>query len=253
MKKKRAPRIRALTRVTPQQLEKLARAIARATTRGASAALAHNDVEAFLDFYIDAELRQEPVRSRYPQIWKHLQTCERCRQSYELQLKALRVQTAPTDAKFAWTVPYSSIAKESAAWRVNVHPRVGGAPLGFQVEIFLQRLQQVFAPVPPVVALRGDVPAAQKRLLLSDILELSDQNIAVEIWTDPLEPVNQTGLEIKLAADQPLPPQTRVTLKWQDHQASAIAQNGIAHFTQIPVSELQTEPGLIVQVETVEP
>ena len=41
------------------------------------------EMDDLLEFYVDAELSGEDAHALYPRAWAHLQTCARCRETYE--------------------------------------------------------------------------------------------------------------------------------------------------------------------------
>lgn len=239
------------------RLRRLAQAIAGAPTAAKAARLSCDACEALLEFYMDAAERGEKVRARFPAVWKHLQTCARCQESYRLlsesfgctQDVSLRAETPSIGDALpsAPPLPFLAPAPSDAAWSKRVRSRVGGAPLGFGFIIQALHLRRVVSASQPALLVRGK-PApslrlrsgqAQRSLVLSDTLSLGDRDVAVQVWAQRLDDSDAIRLEGLIASSTPLPAPLRVTLRWDDYAYSNLVHQGRFSFDEIPVSSLE--------------
>lgn len=231
------PRPAAIPR---SRLQRLAQAIA-------NAGMSHADCEAALEFYLDGELRRQDARKLYPSVWQHLQTCARCRASYEL-LHATLVPVHSPAPNTLPALPFLAPAAANAAWRKRVRARVGGAALGFGFLIQPHHLRQLFnsAALPLT---RGHPSAENRSLLLTDTINLGQREVAVEMWLQRSPDPSEGQLEISIAASAPLPEPLHAKLEWNGHTLSALVRQGSCLFEHLALAELQSARHLRVEFE----
>ncbi|GEM_PF-1083610 len=257
-KRTKIPKMERATRTAPRyltdsptlalRLQRLARAIAAAPGQPSPAPLSHAACEALLEFYVDHERRAEEARALYPAVWEHLQTCARCRESYDLA-KAALADAAPDSISTRASIPalpFLIRADETTAWSKQVRSRVGGAPLGFGFIIQPQHLQRLFAPA-PAARLRGAAAPTERALLLSDTVNLGQRNALVEMWVHRFADSPEGRLEIFLVSSSPLPEPLHVTLRWNDQQHSEVIVRGHCAFDHLPIAELENARDLRVE------
>ena len=235
------------TVIPGSRFQHLAQAIATSPVRSQSAGLSHADCVALLEFYIDYELRQQDAQKIYPPVWKHLQTCARCLESYELIKSTLELGQSDQSTSIP-ALPFFAPAAENAAWSKRVRARVGGAALGFGFIIQPSHLHQLFNSTSAALV-RGPATTDERSLLLTDTINLGQRDVMIEIWIKRSEHSSEGQLEISVASSAPLPEPLRAKLQWNDHTYSAIVQQGICSFEHLAISELQNARDLRVEFE----
>ena len=233
-----------------QRLARLAQAIAATSP---TRALSHADVEAILEFYVDSEQRGDDVRTLYPAVWKHLQSCNRCHTSYLLLTEALSESSEPPTIQAERSLPFLVTQPENAAWRKYVRSRIAGASLGFGFTIRAEHLQKLVASSEPALVLRNHAQSETKALLLSDHLTLGKHEVMVELWTHRTQDADHVHIEIILAATAPLPEPLRVSLRWNGHHYSSQIQQGYGVIERIPIADLKNARDLHVDFEEIPP
>jgi len=235
-----------------QRLARLAQAIASASLP--SRPLSHADIEALLEFYVDSEQRGDDVRTLYPAVWKHLQSCSRCHTSYLLLTEALSESSEPPTIQAERSLPFLVTQPENAAWRKYVRSRIAGASLGFGFTIRAEHLQKLVAPPSePALVLRNHAQSETKALLLSDHFTLGKREVMVELWTRRTQDPDQVQIEIILASSAPLPEPLRVSLRWNGHHYSSQIQQGYGVIERIPIADLKNARDLHVDFEEIPP
>lgn len=207
--------------------------------------ISHTACEELLEFYVDSEQHHENVRELYPLVWKHLQTCKRCQSSYEFMNAA---QDSSVDFSTKLNLPFLAPANPNALWNKKIRPRVGGAPLGFNFVIQAAHLTRTFNS-PSSLVLRGDGPPSTKSLILSDVVTLPEQEIAIDVWLYRPEHQDTVTFEISAVSSTPLAEPMQVALAWNDHRFTGSLQKGQCIFDSIPLSELQGYRDLRVEFE----
>jgi hypothetical protein len=231
-----------------QRLARLAQAIASASPT------LHADVEALLEFYVDSEQRGDDVRTLYPAVWKHLQSCNRCHTSYLLLTEALSESSEPPTIQAERSLPFLVTQPENAAWRKYVRSRIAGAPLGFGFTIQAEYLQKLVAPPSePALVLRNHAQPEIKTLLLSDHFTLGKREVMVELWTRRTQDPDQVQIEIILASSAPLPEPLHVSLRWNGHHYASQIQQGYGVIERIPIADLKNARDLHVDFEEIPP
>ena len=231
-----------------QRLARLAQAIASASPT------LHADVEALLEFYVDSEQRGDDVRTLYPAVWKHLQSCSQCHTSYLLLTQALAESAESPPLQATRPLPFSVTQPENAAWRKYVCSRIAGASLGFGFTIRAEHLQKLVAPPSePALVLRNHAQSETKALLLSDHLTLGKHEVMVELWTHRTQDADHVHIEIILAATAPLPEPLRVSLRWNGHHYASQIQQGYGVIERIPIADLKNARDLHVDFEEIPP
>ncbi len=241
----------AALRSTLLDLKKLSaglRRLSRALAATPSVAITHADCEAQLEFYIDAERRNENIRARYPSVWQHLQTCPQCRLSYTLLADSRSDSLSETATAALPPLPFLVPADSRNAWMRQIRSRIGGAPLGFGFIIQPAHLAHALAPTSALVT-RGEAEASDKSLLLSDMLTLGARDVTVDIWVYRAAHAPTARLEVALAASAPLPEPLRATLKWNDHQFSDLVRDGVCAFDALPVAAIENARDLRVEID----
>jgi len=235
------------------RLKHLAQAIASASHASSPRRLSHHELESLLEFYVDSEQRGDDVRTLYPAVWKHLQSCSQCHTSYLLLTKALAESAESPPLQATRPLPFSVTQPENAAWRKYIRSRIAGAPLGFGFTIQAEYLQKLVASSEPALVLRNHAQPETKTLLLSDHLTLGKHEVMVELWTHRTQDADHVHIEITLAATAPLPEPLRVSLRWNGHHYSSQIQQGYGVIERIPIADLKNARDLHVDFEEIPP
>lgn len=230
------------------RLRRLTQAIATESRASSARHLTHAQVESLLAFYADSAKRGENVRALYPAVWKHLQTCPRCRATYTL-LTETTTDDAALGIALTRPLPFLIAQPEDAAWHTRVRSRIGGAPLGFGFTIRAEHLQKLVALPESALILREQSPRADKSLLLSDTIALGKREVIVQVWTRRTADPTRVQIEITLVSSAPLPDPLRVSVEWNAHHYTRPIQNGRAHIDDIPLNDLATARDLRVDFE----
>lgn len=234
---------REKAKITAASLDRLIQAITATSTASKHQELTHQDCEAALEFYVDAEGRGQKARTLYPAVWRHLRSCARCRASYALLADALQ-DKEPLNAGLEShlsppALPFLAPQREDAPWTKHVRARVGGAPFNFGLNIRILHLQQRLSMSQPTMLLRGESEPAKRALALSDTISLGALDVMVKIWVQRLDTPEFVRLEILLASSAPLPDPLHVNLIWNDHTHSDVIHEGRFSFDKFPASALE--------------
>jgi hypothetical protein len=235
------------------RLKHLAQAIASASHASSPRRLSHHEVESLLEFYVDSEQRGDDVRTLYPAVWKHLQSCSQCHTSYLLLTKALAESAESPPIQSTRPSPFPVTQPENAAWRKYIRSRIAGASLGFGFTIQAEYLQKLVASSEPALVLRNHAQPETKTLLLSDHLTLGKHEVMVELWTHRTQDADHVHIEIILAATAPLPEPLRVSLRWNGHHYASQIQQGYGVIERIPIADLKNARDLHVDFEEIPP
>lgn len=263
-----------------QRFRRLAEAIAEAPMRrqGSEQALRQDsaqglscqECEELLDLYVDEELQgrdpstgsgQAPstgsgraVQQMYPLVWQHLRTCSRCRQAHDLLADTLslerRGELPVSPHRIAPRLPFLQPQSPDTAWTTRLRSRIDGAPFGLSLTFNLSYLQSLLSgrgisrpsPLSPLPA-RADKPVAPSAtlLLLSDLIPMGDQTLAVEVTADrDIETPDRLRLRAAIASSTSLPQGLCATLNWAGQTRSgAIDARGQIDFGEVSLTALQ--------------
>ncbi len=240
------------------RFQHLAQAIASVPDAIQARRLSHVEVESLIEFYVDSEKRGEKVRTLYPAVWEHLQSCDRCRASYILLIEATSNSSTPESdglpsIKAAQPLPFLVAQREDAAWNRHVRSRIGGAPLGFGFTIHAGHLQRLVAFPAPAIALRDQSQPGARSLLLSDTFTLGKREVMVELWTRRTEDSTQVQIEIHLASSTSLSELLRVSIQWNGHRYSSPIRQGRGMIDRIALADLERARDLRVEFEEIPP
>ncbi len=225
----------------------------RKKTRRAPAAISHAECEAQLEFYVDGERRGDKVQTLFPAIGAHLQSCDRCRASYDLMTETLRDESPldssfPTAARLAPPLPFVQPPQDDAAWTKQVRSSIGGAPLGFGFTLKSSHLRTLLSPTAPQLVYRDESPPTDRTLLVSDTLSLGRREVAVELWAIRAPDSARIQLKASVASSIELPGPLHAILRWNDHRASAIVRDGECVF-DVPAAALENARDLRIEFE----
>ena len=182
-----------------------------------------------LDTYLSAERSMVDIRQVLPEIWRHLQTCKRCANHYELAYKLLRENYLQPprhtpDAK-SIELPFLRFHQEQAndaaqlPWQVFLRSQLFNEPFLLRFSFSLRYLQKFFRHVNAFATRQTNATRNQKTLpahiLLIDHISLYQQEIIAKIIVFPiLEQIDCWRLKAVLTSTKPLPPQLQATLHW---------------------------------------
>lgn len=210
-----------------------------------------------LDLYVSDELDGVAVRDRHPHVWQHLQACAACRAVYDGLVDLLTVEAEgrlaelPPQPAFAGALP--------APWLVKRVPEPGNAvpALVFLfASAYLRRCLGAVAAAgsgtggarmaPQVPSIGESAPAYQltdrltDRLVLSYLGDLSDPQIAVQLYARP-DRLDATALRLSLiAVGEPRPVTAELT--WAGRTWTAVlGPDGDAVLGPVPAGGLSDD------------
>jgi hypothetical protein len=243
----------------PERFGRLCRAIvAKSFTKPTSEEIDCDECSAILELFVSDELEEGDARHRYPLIQRHLDRCPRCSEEhsllYDILLKErkgqLEVPAMPP------TLPLSFLRPRpvEAPWTVHIR-REEGHPLRLSFILARSYLQSLFtAPSPS--PLRGvDMGYPEEPiLLLSDIIQIGDDELAVEVMARRnVEEPDFFQVELTIVSTGDLPDNLMVILKWDGQECtSPVNEGGQAHFTGIPLGKCISPAGEQVNEVSIE-
>lgn len=232
------------------QLQRLMQAIVAAPNQRTHRPLSHEECEAMLEFYADCEMRGERAQQLYLEVWKHLQSCGRCRLSYDLLMESLQSDSLsePDAPDTATHLPFLIPSRQHPHWTKHIRSRVGGAPLGFSYSINPQYLRNVLAFEQQTMLTR-ESPATGTSLFLFDTVSLDRQEIDVEVWTESLPDISQIRFSIYLTSANPLPLPLQASLQWNNRFLLGLVRQGQLVFDGIPIADLEQVQDLRLEFE----
>jgi len=147
----------------------------------------HVEVEAVLPFYVKDAQRGEDVRALYPFIWRHLQSCEDCRNVHDLLVGPAdpAVASNQADLKPNLNLLGDSSPEETknSPWQLTYSRkknRTESAVIRFDTSFVIRCLSAVGAPTQT----RGARPQ-ETCLLFADLLTLERGDLQVDTWVEP--------------------------------------------------------------------
>jgi hypothetical protein len=205
----------------------------------ATGSLSHQECESMLEFYISSQTRGENADQVYPAVAQHLSVCSLCRASYLLVKDALTVQESEKavrqDQPGVQRLTFLPTLREGDAWKTLVRSPIGGAPIGFGFAIQPRHLRESISPSAGL-ALRGESPPAEGRLLLADTVALGQRQVMVEVRTARSQEPDRIEVRVSMVASTPLPDPIHAVLTWNQEQRSAVVRDGKCSFDGIPIS-----------------
>jgi hypothetical protein len=181
--------------------------------------ITHQQVQAVLPFYISDEQQGFNVKTIYPAVWTHLQSCKLCLTAYKFLQAPAPVTNAPPAAALVPPAPLFS----------DYSIRVLHAPRTKRETVILQFnsafVRAALAPATPDSSLRdgrGRVAYSvelTEYLFWAGALELQGQKVSLEIWNIPSGiAVGKSHLRIKMVAARRLEQGVRLRLTWAGQQ-----------------------------------
>ncbi|MDH7486978.1 MAG: hypothetical protein QHJ81_11965 [Anaerolineae bacterium] len=171
-----------------------------------------------LDLLVSDELDGLDVRRLHPDLWAHLQVCERCREEYDhlrtlliLEREGGLVYLPPIELP---RLPFLPPEPEVPPWRVDRSEQGDSLSLQFLfAPAYLQHSLIVDYPAP---AHRGVALAdAAPILLLTDIAEVHGQQVVVLATAQrSSEDVHAFNLDVAMVTELALAKAPTVSLKW---------------------------------------
>ncbi len=224
-------------------VERLAEDMASETARAESRA--HAECEEALPWYIADEQRGENVRTRYPAVWHHLQSCSRCRQSYALIAQAPASASQPSSATRP-ALPFLQPAPH-APWHQSRAPRLAGGPPQIAFLLNAAHLNKLFANTSPLSLRQAREASASEgqALLFDDQMVIDDTSVDVQAWLVP-SPQATGRFDIHLSIRSPVPLKTalQARLRWGTEEQMAYPADGEAVFENLPRLDLTSYPDI---------
>ena len=212
-----------------------------------------DEAEAVLDRFVDDELSGHAMEPLHQQVQTHVDSCPRCRQSYELLLTTLRQEQAgqllvtPLPAR-----PALSFLREPApdtAWTTHLNSQLRESAFGLRIALSWSYLQTLLAP-PPALLVRAedDLTRPLTRLILSDVIPVGKKMLTVEvIAVRAAQHADQVALQAFVATNSgTLPPNLYARLVWADEvRFVPVTPEGGATFGAVSIHTLQAETGKV--------
>jgi len=204
------------------------------------------ECEDVLDLYVDDELAGRDVRRLHPLVWRHLRTCDRCRQTHDLLADTLSRERAgellPVPRLEAPRLSFLQPHPPDAPWITRLRSRIAGAPFGLSFSFNLPYLRTLLSPPFPVAA-RAEEPflPLATHLLLSDTVPVGEGTVAVEV-TATRRPDRPDHLHLRaiITGSAPLPQNLWARLIWDDQTRSGpVDPQGGVDFGQVSLTTLQ--------------
>jgi hypothetical protein len=217
-------------RIRPPQLRRLARDLLRLRQRSPADALSHAECEEMLAWYTSDEQARQDVRNLYPTVWRHLQTCDRCAQSYELLKFALEAgPRAESPPRFDLATKLSFLSdRPFETWRLEKSsPLFGNKPrVGFRLQPAY--IRQVLA-TPRYAFSRDRGEQVPELLLLQDEMPLGQHLVTVSAWLvrSPLQ-TDLASIRFQIASQTRLGKGLTAHLRWgdQDYMTPVVDSRG---------------------------
>jgi hypothetical protein len=214
----------------------LAKEAARAESR------VHAECAEVLAWYVTDEQRGEEVHKLYPAVWRHLQTCARCAESYALLAESLAKSestaatshTAPQPLPFLQPLP-------NRPWHQQRSPRLLGGQSRTTFLFNPVHLQDSFSGVPRT-GVRGAGPAGTKSLLLSDQIIVNEQPLEVQAWLVRSSTMpDRFHIHLLVGSLEPLKTNLRAVLHWSGQEYTSYFRAGETTFEDISPPEVARE------------
>ncbi|MDH7487114.1 MAG: hypothetical protein QHJ81_12665 [Anaerolineae bacterium] len=198
-----------------------------------------------LDLFVSDELDGLDVRRLHPELWEHLQACERCREEYDhlrtlviLEQEGGLLPPPPTELP---RLPFLAPEPAPPPWRVEQSEQGDHLSLHFFfAPVYLQYSLIIDYPVPAHrgIALAGPTPI----LLLTDIIEVHDQQVVVIATARRSSEDTQTfDLDVAMVTELALAEAPTVILRWGDREYhAALDASGQTQFAGLPLDMLTT-------------
>ena len=219
------------------------RQLARAVAEVSAAALTHEECESLLEFYVDSEKRGENARVLYPKVFKHFDTCARCRMMYDALSDAVSPAAShdfDLPSKPEIELPFLR-QSPNPLWRKQIRSPIAGGALGFGFTLSPRIVAGALASR-KFAALRErgerENTPTSGTLLLFDSIALGSRNVNVELRIGSDQP-DRAHIEVSVVSSSPLPEPVSVKLYWNDKQYPAIVEQGHASIDDIAVSDLE--------------
>jgi hypothetical protein len=209
-------------------------------------ALSCEECQAVLDRYLADELAGCDVRALYPAVWRHLHTCARCREAYNLIIDTLtreqRGELPRLPQQVSPRLSFLQPRSPDAPWTAHLRSRLAGASFGLVFTFNLAYLRTLLSP-PALVAARAEEPflAPVAHLLLSDTVPVGDQTLAVEVTaTRHPEQPDRLALQALIIGSASLPESLGARLTWAGETRTApVDVQGRVDFGEVSLATLQ--------------
>jgi hypothetical protein len=215
-----------------------------------SRSISHADCQQFLDRYVSDELAELDVRTIYPQVWQHLQTCDQCWPHYDLLIDTLEhEQFAEPAARPRRSMPPLSFLSTSSVeepWTSRLQAQIAGTPFHLSISISLSHLQKIFSPA-QLLTVRSEESLfpATTYLLLTDTIPFGGQTLVVEVTAAPVpEQSEQIAIHSLITCSGELPANLWAGLTWADEtRRSPVDPSGQTDFGRVSLLALQSGLG----------
>ncbi len=217
--------------LAPEEWQRRTEALKDALAVGAGAMgsgeLSHAECQEMLTWYVAAQQEGKSAQELYPPVYRHLQTCSRCAETYALMTRALDPK-APVQAAAARrkgpVLPFLH-PSPGQAWYQQIAPQLQAAAesvIFFFNPIYLQNLFGGRT----ALALKSAEPVPAESLLLVDRMMVGEQAVNIEAFLIPSrdEP-GRFHIHLRLSSATPLETKLRVRLEWgtQEYVAEMVA------------------------------
>jgi hypothetical protein len=201
-----------------------------------------------LPMYVEDELALQPVRERYPVIWKHLRTCAECAGAYADLRSMLRAEregrmVAPPirpNSRLPFLQPAQPARR--AEWTIQEQLAQPGGLVAL-ITISKAFIGRLLAPHPAIGWARAGTtgPGQPRQPLLDGLLEERGWLVSVEVIREQDRDTSQHLLVTIVGADTPERLEAQVVAEGGDKRTLRLNQRGEALFREVPTAWLTPE------------